>query len=660
MVFSLQHDAENQDPLPEGTTNVKVRLASTLLLTWASALGAAQPPATPVPSFGEAVDVNVVNVEVYATDASGRPVTGLRQRDFELREDGRRVSLSNFAAFEAGAAAAGEPEDRREAGAAASPEGSPEAAKPADAWNLIVYVDNFDLHAGNRSRALGQVRDFLAHQLAPGDRVMVVAYDMGLRILLPFSSDPAAVDAALRQAEKLAVHGQETDQSRRHAYQEILSIQESALASPQPKACPLNISRPAHGFAGARRDEVLRTLGGLSLLVNSLSGVPGRKAVLHVSDGIPATPGEEVFQFLAEICGGGSGTGGLGNQTHVGGNVIEDNSPDDGSGERRKPGAASDPNLDAMAVYDGRLLGPGAYQGASQGPIDAQTYNVAKQLDALVAHANAQRVTLYTLQASGVEVAGGSVSDLGPGDRLTRFTSIETAARTSLQNSLTALASGTGGRAILDVNQFGRDLQRMREDHESYYSLGYSPSHSGDGRDHRIEVKVKRAGVRVRYRESYRDKPASEKAVDRTLAALFYGLDDNPLGLSLEVGQQGPGPDGTVAVPITLRIPLFKVAVLNRDDTYEGSLRVLVAARTADGRMSPMRQIPVPIHIPRKEVLTALGQFYLYTLTLQLQPGEQRIAVGVRDDLASTAAYLSRSVTVGASSSTSATVPEVN
>ena len=645
MVPFLQPARENPDSLPERTTIVKVRLALSLMLSCAPVLAAAQPPATSAQSFGEAVDVNVVNVEVYATDASGRPVAGLRQRDFELREDGRRVPVSNFAAFEAGAAA----ETAKPAEGKAPAAAGDAAPGPADAWNLILYVDNFDLHAGNRERALRQVREFLGRQLAPDDRVMVVTYDMGLRILLPFSNDAAAVDAALRQAGTLAVHGPEIDQSRRHAYQEILSIQEAALASPQPKACPLSIARPAHGFAGARRDEVLRTLGGLSLLVNSLSGVPGRKAVLHVSDGIPATPGEEVFQFLAEICGGGSGTGGLGNQTHVGGNVIEDDSADDGANEgRRRLKPAGDPNLDAMAVYDGRLLGPGAYQGASQGPIDAQTYNVAKQLDALVAHANAQRVTLYTLQASGVEVAGGSVGDLGPGDRLTRFTSIETAARTSLQSSLTALASGTGGRAILDVNDFGRDLQRMREDQGNYYSLGYSPSHTGDGRDHRIEVRVKRSGIRLRYRESYRDKPAAEKAVDRTLAALFYGADDNPLGISLEIGSQGPGPGGTVAVPVTLRIPLFKVAVLNRDDTYEGNLRLLVATRTADGRMSPMRQIPVPIHIPRKEVLTALGQFYVYTLTLQLQPGEQRIAVGVRDDLAATAAYLSHSVTVGA------------
>jgi hypothetical protein len=147
---------------------------------------------------------------------------------------------------------------------------------------------------------------------------------------------------------------------------------------------------------------------------------------------------------------------------------------------------------------------------------------------------------------------------------------------------------------------------------------------------------------------SYRDKPAMEKAVDRTLAALLYGVEDNPLQIGVEVGEQVPGPSGTVAVPIRLRIPLHKLAILNQDETYQGSLRLMVATRGEDGRSSPVRQVAVPVKIPRKDVLNALGQFYVYTLTLQLPPGTHRVAVGVRDEIAATTSYLSQSVTVGA------------
>jgi hypothetical protein len=70
--------------------------------------------------------------------------------------------------------------------------------------------------------------------------------------------------------------------------------------------------------------------------------------------------------------------------------------------------------------------------------------------------------------------------------------------------------------------------------------------------------------------------------------------------------------------------------------------------------MSPVRQVAVPLQIPRKEVLTAMGQFYVYTLTLQLPPGRQQVAVAVRDDIAATTSYLSRAVTVGTTAAAAA------
>jgi VWFA-related protein len=615
-------------------------LASVLILLSCPLAQAEEPPpkALNAATFGQAVEVNVVNVDVSVTEGSGKPVTGLKKKDFELFEDGKRVEISHFDALEGNGAQG------------AQPAGRPEEVAPEDAWTLVVYVDNFDLHPGNRTRALRQLRGTLGRLLAPGDKVMLVSYDLGVKVQLPFTADSAALDAALARMEGLTARGSDADSQRRHALSEILTIQEAALNDPQPRACPLSIAKPAHDFAQARRDEVLRTLGALTVLVNSLSGVPGRKAVLHVSDGIPATPGEEVFQFLAEICGGGSGTGGSGRQAQ--GQQDPNGGPVSASepwqpGDPGHPTARELPRLDSGAVYDARLLGPGAYQAASQAPIDASSYSVAKDLQALVAHANAQRVTLYTLQASGAERPEASEGAFGAGDRLAQFPSIETAQRASLQSSLTALASGTGGRAILGVNELGPDLRRMRDDFASYYSLGFVPEHGGDGKEHRLEVRVKRRGAQLRYRQSYRDKPVLEKAVDRTLAALFYGVEENPLKISLEVGEQTPGAAGTVAVPVHLRIPLSKVAVVDQDNLYKVDLRVLVATRGTDGGASAVRQIQVPIRIPRKEVLTALGQFYIYTLTIQLPPGEQRIAVGVRDDFAATTSYLSRTVTVG-------------
>jgi VWFA-related protein len=619
-----------------------------LLAAAVPALGAkAAAPSPPPPSFGEVMDVNVVNVEVWATDKAGNRINDLRQGDFQLLEDGKPVEISNFETVGDAAsspAAAARPSDTAAA----------EAVPPEDAWNLVVYFDNQNLRPASRARALGQLRQFLTTQLRPGDRVMLVTQDLGMNIRLPFTTDPEAIAKALDGIQTLVVHGLETANDRRQAFQTMIAIQTDSLVNPEPLPCPQSIAGPAHAYASGRRQEVLRTIGALTVLVNSLSGVPGRKALLHVSDGLPMNPGEELFQFLVEICGGGGTNGGFGRAGIAGGGLPAVDGSDEGSSSPSSHKPDEGGQLDPFTVFDAREIGPAAYQAASQGPLDAQSYSVAKNLQVLAAHANAQRVTLYTLQASGLQGTEASEASFGPEDRLFQFPAIGSVLRTNSRESLQLLAADTGGRAIVDANNFLPDLGRMREDLASFYSLGFTPSHNGDGHEHKLEVKVKRPGVRLRYRQSYRDKPALEKTVDHTLAALLYGIEDNPLGITVEIGDQSPAPSGTISVPVRLKIPLFKLAILNRDETFQGSLRVFVATRNREGNMSPVRQVAVPLQIPRKQVLDAMGQFYVYTLTLQLHPGEQQVAVAVRDEIATTASYLSRAIFVGTAAGTKA------
>ena len=605
-------------------------MSALLLSAWTPVFSASPPAAPAAPSFGEVVEVNVVNVDVYATDKDGHRITGLGKDDFELREDGKRVAISNFEVVGSGSSQAGSPQSGVPA-AGGSPAGAERA--PEDALSLVVYFDDLNIRPPHRARVLKQLGEFLTHQLAPGDRVMLVTSDPGLHVRVPFTGDPALLGKGLQEIGTLAAHGDETDRDRLQTFRTIMTIQQASLEDPiDPIPCPQSIVTPAHSYATSRRQDILRTLSGLTVLVNSLSGVPGRKALLHVSDGLPLNPGEELFQFLLELCGG-QGTSGFGQlQGPVNPNA----------------GKFAGDSLDSSQVYDARSIGPKAYQAASQAMLDAQTYSVAKNLQALAAHANAQRVTLYTLQASGLQGPAAADASAGPEDRLFQFPSIGTSLRMNHRDSLQLLADDTGGRSILDANNLLPGLARMREDLSSFYSLGFTPAHASDGREHRIEVRAKRPGVRLRYRQSYRDKSTIEKMVDRTLASLYYGFEENPLAIEVEIGDPTPAEAGQYGVPVRLRIPLFKLAILNRDDVFQGRLRLLVATRDATGGTSPVRQVEVPLNIPRKEVLNALGQYYIYTLTLKMKPGAQHIAVAVRDEVAAATSYLSRPVTVGA------------
>src|SRR5512140_1265704 len=71
-------------------------------------------------------------------------------------------------------------------------------------------------------------------------------------------------------------------------------------------------------------------------------------------------------------------------------------------------------------------------------------------------------------------------------------------------DSLYSLAGGTGGRAILNTNNFEVGLRQVVEDASAYYLLGYSPTRAeDDGKYHQISVKVRRPGAHVLAREGY-------------------------------------------------------------------------------------------------------------------------------------------------------------
>ncbi|HYU34751.1 MAG TPA: VWA domain-containing protein [Thermoanaerobaculia bacterium] len=592
----------------------------------------AAPPPTPQETFGESVDVNVVNVDAYVTDKSGRPVTGLHKEDFELFEDGKRVEITNFEALERKASRAPE----APAPAAPAPPVSAGGEANPDPLHLVIYVDNLNIQPAHRARALQQIREYLDREIAPGDSAMIVTYDLGgVHVRQPFTDDRAALARVLDEVTRLAATGDAKERSRRDALDTMFEIQDEAISlnnvstkheqdgedsTPLDVPCPLRIADPIKSYAESARRDVLLTIASLEMFVNSLSGLPGRKVIFHVSDGIAVTPGQELFQALQELCGGGGTTSGY-------------------------AGSSTDP---ASQPMDASSFGARAYQG-SQAALDAQHYSTASRWTALAAHANANRVTLYTLQASGAEVSyAASAEHLGGGrDQLLQLGTVVNIETNNRRDSLNVLASDTGGRAIFDANNLMPELDRIQQDLDTYYSLGFAPRRFGDGREHRIEVRVKRPDLRVRNRRSYRDKSPLERAADRTLAALFYGAEENPLGVSLDIGTIQPAEGKTFSVPVRLQIPLFKLFLQDNLKALVGKVRLLVATQDARGETSRVRQVEIPIQIPRDKALVALGKSFQYNLTLTMPAGDQRIAVAIQDAGTAQASYLARSVKVG-------------
>jgi hypothetical protein len=219
----------------------------------------------------------------------------------------------------------------------------------------------------------------------------------------------------------------------------------------------------------------------------------------------------------------------------------------------------------------------------------------------------------------------------------------------NLQAPLLTLAEDTGGKAIINTNDVGESLKAVAHDLRTYYSLGYQPAKVGDGRYHRIEVKVKGGrdrSLRVRHRTGYRDKPVEQRMNDGTMASLLFGELSNPLGVALEFGTPTARPDGHSLVPIHLRIPLDKVTLIPQGDNQEAHLRAFIGVLDEEGGTSPVQVAPITIQIPSADLDRAKAQGWGYELTLLMRQGRQKVAVGLRDDLGGTSSFVSGGILV--------------
>ncbi len=531
-------------------------------------------------AFGESVNVNVVNVDVYVTDKSGKRVSGLTKDDFEITENGKTVAVTNFYAVEAGRALSVD-DDPPAVDTSAEPPGPPGATKPVllpedQRLKLIVYIDNFNLRPFNRNRVMRELRAFLGTKLSKGDQMMLVTYDRSTHVRQTFTSDPDLINSALLSLEKISAQGVHSDSERRDTLSKIEDSRSAAEAEGH-----------ARSYAESAFNDLSFSIDALKDLVSSLAGMPGRKAILYVSDGLQMIAGQDVFYAVQS-----------------------------------------------------------KYAEQTTGLTTTMQYDASRRFNELAANANANRVTFYTIDAAGLRVYSSISAENQTAGQGIYVDSVQIS---NLQAPLQMLAEKTGGVAIINRNLVTPALEKLAEDFGTYYALGYAPTHYGDGRYYKIDVKVKRKGLVVRHREGYRDKSPESRMTDSTLAVLNFPFEDNKFGIDLEFGEASPREDGYYLVPIIVKIPLSKVTLVPREQTgtEEAQVRLYIAAMDNKGGISDVQQVPLPISIPAAEVQAAMTKYFSYSVSLLMRSGDQKVAVGVRDDVAGQASFVSRMLRVG-------------
>ena len=138
-----------------------------------------------------------------------------------------------------------------------------------------------------------------------------------------------------------------------------------------------------------------------------------------------------------------------------------------------------------------------------------------------ISAATRANVAVYSIDPRGLTAMGEEAIEIGslPEDPALGLGPESMRAELQLsQDSLRVLADETGGFAAVNTNDFRNAFERIVQENSSYYVLGYHPEDDRrDGRFRRLEVKVNRPGLQVRFRKGYvapSGKPPARQPVE--------------------------------------------------------------------------------------------------------------------------------------------------
>ena len=152
-----------------------------------------------------------------------------------------------------------------------------------------------------------------------------------------------------------------------------------------------------------------------------------------------------------------------------------------------------------------------------------------------------------------------------------------------------------------------------------------------DGREHKIDVKVTRAGLKVRHRGEFRDRTTEEQRDGRLLAALRFGGAGNPLGVRLEIDAAQAADGGVATVPVRIVVPAAKPALPRRRRRRPEPRISISRSRRATSR-AVCRRCGAAGHGRARQDRGPIDAAQLrFPIDVRLRKGQARVAAVVRD-----------------------------
>ena len=259
------------------------------------------------------------------------------------------------------------------------------------------------------------------------------------------------------------------------------------------------------------------------------------------------------------------------------------------------------------------------------------------ELRAAVNAAVRANVTIYPVDARGLQavVPGGGArqgSRGGLGAFSGQAVGQQFGTLIAQQETLTTLASDTGGQAFLDSNDFGEAFAQVEKDISSYYIIGYASTNTNqDGRYRRITVRLRNhPHVKIEARNGYyadRDfthtpKGDREQQLQDQLTADIPSTD---VPLFVTAGWFRLAAD-RYYVPLSVAVPG------NAVPPSKDKLTLDVAGVIRDERGAPVGRIRDTMTVPAASAGDLAARQVLYQTGVTLPPGRFSAKIVVREN----------------------------
>lgn len=597
-----------------------------LLFTAANLHAQAPDTAKPASDSGQAAPSNavirtesrMVLVDSVVTDKKGHYVTDLAQGDFKVFEDNKEQTIASFSS------------------------GADAATQAAGQKHyLILFFDNSSMEMADQLNARNTAAKFVENNSGPDRMMAVVNFGGSLVIRQNFTASAALLKAAVSGAgaPNIETNGQSTQTMVAMAGIPSLSSAEADYGARSMLLSIRSLAKNLRGVPG-RKMLILFTAGfplsnenlseltatidvcnkanvaiypldvrGLTSGISpagSATVVPGARErnskVVAVNDGIrQVRPRLLLTSYGAASLsdpqkpggGGGGGTGGGGG--HGGGGTGGGGTGAGGTGGGRGGSGGGTGGTGGTGGGKGGT-GSGAGGGGGGRPAGSSYSNYYNN------PMNRPQVLLPQIPASA----------------------------SANQQVMQMLADGTGGFTIYNTNDLLGGLERIAQEMNQFYVLGYVPQATAEGSCHTLKVKLNKGGMEVRSRTGYCNvrptNPLEGKPVEKQMEAQASGQAAGTIHTSMQAPYFYAGPN-VARVNLSMEIPGDSV-VFNKDKgKYHANVNILGIAYKPDGSVGARFSDTLSLDMEKDEWKEFSKQPYRYQNQFDAAPGNYKLAV---------------------------------